>query len=100
MANYINKDETIKAVREQYLTCDTDTDYNRGIQQGFDFAMSIICRQPTADVVEVVRCKDCKYYFIGNCMNTDVPIYADNGAEFMPDSDFYCSLAERKEAEE
>ena len=53
MAKYINADETIKAVREQYLTCDTDTDYGRGIQQGFDFAMSIIRNQPTADVVEV-----------------------------------------------
>ena len=48
---------------------------------------------------DIVRCKDCKHYFIGNCMNTDVPIYADNGAEFMPDSDFYCSYAERKEEE-
>lgn len=52
-----------------------------------------------ADVIKVIRCKDCKHYFIGNCMNTDVPIYADNGAEFMPDSDFYCSYAERKEEE-
>ena len=112
MPKYINADETIKAVREQYLACDTDTDYNRGIQQGFDFAMSIIRNQPTADVVEdkdikemfdyhkkmldeggyakITRCKDCKYHKGLNC-----PIMKH---KFTHDNDF-CSYAERRESE-
>ncbi|MBO7712386.1 MAG: hypothetical protein J6S85_02760 [Methanobrevibacter sp.] len=69
MANYIDKDETFKAVREKYLACDTDTDYLRGIQQGFDFAMSIIRNQPSADVEAVVRCKDCKHHKSDDEMN-------------------------------
>ena len=44
-----------------------------------------------ADVVEVVRCKDCKWYYRGGatCMYWD-------GANSMCGDD-YCSMAERKE---
>ena len=40
--------------------------------------VGVIEAEPTADLVEVVRCKDCKHYqglaecrLIGNCMGTD-----------------------------
>ena len=41
---------------------------------------------PTADVVEVVRCKDCKYYETTYCWE-------------IHDDDDYCSRAERREDE-
>lgn len=52
----------------------------------------------TADVVEVVRCKDCKHYFDGCCYITarsplfkyDVNIHHRKGNDF-------CSYGERKE---
>ena len=59
----------------------------------------IIDEQPTADVVEVVRCKDCKFRKIEfgwngkkykMCANTDYPT----------DDDAYCSYAERREDDE
>ena len=50
----------------------------------------IIDRSPTADVVEVVRCKDCIYNHIGNCMFSK---------EITPDYDpeYYCAGGERIE---
>lgn len=86
MPKYINADETKSAI--DFFMCKQSV-YTTGEIKNF------IDKMPEA----VVRCKDCKHYFIGNCMNTDVPIYADNGAEFMPDSDFYCAYAERRKSE-
>lgn len=55
----------------------------------------------TVDAVEVVRCKDCKYYRSGKHF-TDInfcqslPYYAEKGGLNTSDDDF-CSLGERKE---
>lgn len=48
-----------------------------------------IMAQPTVDAVPVIRCKDCKWYYIGGakCMYWDG---ANSGDDF-------CSRAERKE---
>lgn len=56
-----------------------------------------IWKAPTADVVEVVRCKDCKHYDIGVCLK----IYSDGNAH--PEAwqgrkpEDFCSYGERKE---
>lgn len=56
MANYINIDETVKTFEKLHgeesslLNC-----YNA------DWIVSFLEAQPTTDVVEVVRCKDCKH---------------------------------------
>ena len=54
---------------------------------------------PTADVVEVVRCKDCKY--LTKKMIADDSVWICKNAEGMvsPDPDLYCSYGERKEDE-
>lgn len=58
---------------------------------------------PSADVVEVVRCRDCKYYKNGKHF-TDIkfcqrlPYYAEKGGLNTADND-YCSYGERKEGE-
>ncbi len=41
---------------------------------------------PAADVVEVVRCKDCKHWFQGDCCMLRLPL---------PDD--YCSYGEKKD---
>ena len=48
-----------------------------------------IAEAPTE--VELVRCKDCKYFYedIGICDNTDALVY--------PTADGFCSYGERKE---
>ena len=46
---------------------------------------------PTADVVEVVRCGDCKHRFInGKCLNSDSGYY-----EWNRNSNSYCDCGER-----
>ena len=58
MSRYIDADALIK--RLQYFS-----DWCRdGRKQGVDFCMDVIGDSPTADVVEVVRCRDCKWYGI------------------------------------
>ena len=66
-----------------------------------DYYYNAIANAPAADVVEVVRCKDCQWWearscnsFIGRCEN---PL---NGLfnEYTDDEDF-CSYGERKEQE-
>ena len=57
MARYIDIDETVKTFEKLHgeesslLNC-----YNA------DWIVSFLEAQPTADVVQVVRCKDCKYF--------------------------------------
>lgn len=49
-----------------------------------------IAKYPTADAVEVVRCKDCKYYYNGR---TQCEIH--DGIGYKPTD--YCSYGERRE---
>lgn len=60
---------------------------------------------PLPDVVEVVRCKDCKYRCCGDCMKPEnVGTYWDEEAYDTPcyiyvEEDHFCSYGERKENE-
>ena len=91
MARYIDKDKLIEAIEretEPYRTWDCTK---------FEAAMDAIESVPTADVVEVVRCKDCKFYdkeftnFAGKhiCSHFDKIVLDDN-------NDF-CSYGEPKD---
>lgn len=52
---------------------------------------------PTADVVEVVRCKDCKYYK-QNPYSPDEDMMCMCWCDWLPtDPDDFCSYGERKE---
>ncbi len=55
-------------------------------------AIDIIQNMPSADVVEVVRCKDCIYHHKGHC-----PMYVDY--QDWADDDDFCSWGERKDKE-
>lgn len=47
-----------------------------------------ITKQPEADVVKVIRCKDCKYYGQFSCTNARI--------QHLCNENDYCSYAERK----
>ena len=79
---------------------------NKGVlDTGFTGKMPIefvytedIEKLPAADVVEVVRCKDCIYAFMtidGKAAKYCDMFDSDNGVYF--DKDFYCAHGERKE---
>ena len=60
MARYIDAEELCRRLNECWET--NDIDKGRLIQQVIDRVITpIVVGTPTADVVEVVRCKDCKY---------------------------------------
>lgn len=50
-----------------------------------------IMEQPAADVVEVVRCKDCKWWHTDGCA------FRKDAVKYLPAADDFCSHGERKE---
>ena len=93
MADYINRDELIANLKNfapEYYT---------------DLIHQLITKQPTADVVEVVRCKDCKKFikkgeeFLNNdvfgiCEKSRTGFF-DDGEEVYGND--FCSYGVRKE---
>ena len=93
MAEYIKR----SAVFEQFDNADADvceTDDFGGVDYGFGMKniKELINAISAADVVEVVRCKDCKYNLgTKKCLNPD-SFFA------VPKDDDFCSYGERREA--
>ena len=56
MSRYIDADALLEDIRKNSESYFAD-----------DFAHEWVDKQPTADVVEVVRCKDCVYYHPSYC---------------------------------
>ena len=74
--------------------CNKVCDHNK---YGFENCNNYI----SADVVEVVRCKDCKHakakeYYGCACQNRNTPWFNDEYEVYMNFNDF-CSFAERKD---
>lgn len=75
MADYIDKQKTMTVI--------------------FEIAENVIKSLPSADVVEVVRCKDCIYW---QDNNDGYPHEECRwGHDETPNEDDYCSYGERKE---
>lgn len=55
---------------------------------------------PTADVVEVVRCKDCRHFREHRYIPTGVPNFYCNWHEISVEKHDFCSYGERKESDE
>ncbi|MCI5904585.1 MAG: hypothetical protein MRZ61_05535 [Oscillospiraceae bacterium] len=84
--------------------CDATDDWSKGWDKAIDAAINIIEAIPAADVVEVVRCKDCKHYD----EEYNLCILRSEEPDPNPDSDFcecefttdindFCSWGKRKE---
>jgi hypothetical protein len=101
MSRYIDADALC-----EHLQNKLKTDYEMGLYNHGALTESFIRfveRQPAADVVEPVRCKDCKFWGIPNNNDTDKSHYCcrDNmwcmPLRFAND---YCSYGERKDKNE
>lgn len=59
MRKYVSTEDAINRIMDAMLTVQTRDDdlYNTGLRR----AMSSIASMPAADVVEVVRCRDCAH---------------------------------------
>ena len=99
MAEYIEREKAIAICQGYYEHCLEMHDFS-GDSVAYDIRTNIR-GLPTADVVPVVRCKDCKYLEIDKgwregraCLRKD-PV----DTHFCRDND-YCSYGERKDSDE
>ena len=87
MPTYIDKDELL-AVADRLI-----------VPEVFEAMKNIANSIPAADVVEVVRCKDCKKSVcIGERYFCDIQ-YDEWGQPYVVKPDGFCDVGERKEAE-
>ena len=86
MAEYIKRDTAIRAVMAAKWVDGSDG----------AMAMEIVASPPAADVVPVVRCKDCKYAYINSFSAASGVALCSSSAKVMQQDDF-CSYGERKD---
>ncbi len=95
MARYVDIDDIIKTFEKLHgeesalLNC-----YNA------DWIVSFLQAQPTADVTEVVRCKDCKYYPTSGLPNQSCPMWNNEddflGSYWKGNDNGFCNYGERR----
>ena len=89
MARYVFDTDVIKVLTEYYHQR-TETQ-RRALEDA-------VSRVPDADVVEVVRCKDCKWYDISSPYGTVIPdAYHCKVNDRFYDSEHFCGYGERRE---
>lgn len=90
MSRYIDVDSLYRRVKEKTNPYGKPTlDYKSGLN-----VLRMIENEPTADVVEIVRCKDCKHsYFVKSCSKYE----CRKGCGTLKYANDYCSYGERKE---
>lgn len=89
MSRYIDKDKVLQKYKNDF-----EYPYHPFIWG----AVEAIERMPEADVVEIVLCKDCKYYIDNECYMSNLKRNGSNlGKIYYVKKDDYCSYGERKE---
>ena len=112
MAEYIEREAIFSKIVNTPFEVDltgTEDCYRYGVMDGLvkkqDHILDMIAEEPAADVVEVVRCKDCKFY-IEHYFDSYCGYHTENacdgghcdGACYVEENDF-CSYGERKKKE-
>lgn len=95
MGKYKDEDTIIKGLHDHLFI--THFDDENWFDQIMNQVVDEIKNTPDADVVEVVRCKDCKYAHMtmdGECKYCD--IWFPDEKEYM-DGDYYCASGERRD---
>ena len=85
MADYIDRHELLSILcNKAFDKVNTDIPYRE-----LRWAINTVKQLPSADVVEVVRCNDCRWYHVGEemCLREGFPA----------DKDDFCSWGERKD---
>ena len=89
MSDYIKREDAQRALVQTLKDAEIDTTSNEQdwYCQGLMDAGFAIDAIPSADVVEVVRCKDCKWWDGNDCKARDIDVV---------DVDDFCSYGERR----
>lgn len=94
MARYIDADTIVKDFKKN-IEADSvafSAEEKSLVNFGLDLAIDIVNATPTADVEEVVRCKDCKHFTAGYCCRD---IKGRSQMHYMGEEAF-CSYGERR----
>lgn len=90
MAEYIEKKDLLKVLPPK---CNMGDMYATAYNTCLNTIENLIKEHPTADVVPVVRCKDCKHsFFIKSCSKYE----CKKGCGALKFSNDYCSYGERR----
>ena len=92
MAEYIERDAAIKAIKN--ADCNAIADGAESYD--LSYLKEIFFNIPAADVVPVVRCKDCKHAYINGFSAASGVALCSSNAKVMQQDDF-CSYGERKD---
>jgi hypothetical protein len=94
MSRYIDSTNISKEISDiKKAARSSFCEYITGFLSALSLVEDIIDDTSTADVVEVVRCKDCKYYIANYCTRD---IKGRTNMFYMTEND-YCSYGERRE---
>jgi hypothetical protein len=98
MAEYIEREKLSFHLASEIENCGEDDSSHRpiayGSMLGLKTALSYVNTLPSADVVKVVRCKDCKHR-----TNKGICEKFRQRYPFFPEDDFFCGFGELKECE-
>ena len=101
MARMIDADKRISEIKQLY--CDGCDNYGGAKCRScwVDDAMCLIDDAKTVDAVEVVRCKDCKFYELKCYSDGKKRMCCENNNAIWTDTppDAFCSYGERKDGD-
>lgn len=89
MSDYIERQKAVEAIGEEYIP---RTDFERGMVSQLSCDKEKINTLPSADVVKIVRCKNCKYHSYDEEFCCYWCEHAFMAGEVKPD--FYCAYGE------
>ena len=103
MKKLIELDAALDALREVIVPAEDigfGDELTDGYNDGINMAVTVVSGLPTVDAVEVVRCRECRWWgvFPGS---TAAPTYHDCKARgISTDADDFCKRGERKDGDE
>ena len=97
MNDLISRQAALDALGERPMVWTSDDDYALGERNQYDLDRLAVETVPSADAVEVVRCKDCKYFDSGT--DEDGKLFFKCLGWFYggTSEDDFCSHGERKD---
>ena len=95
MSKYIDATDIAKQIADfKRVVNSPNSDYMTGYLCALSVTEGMIDNTPTADVVAVVRCKDCIYYKSNCCFNRQWDFESSVEVPMVRENDF-CSYGER-----
>ena len=97
MDDYISRQAALDKLKKTVAVIKNPNHNTRIWEEGMNCAITIIGALPSTDAVEVVRCKDCKYYYYAdNRIPSERGWACTNDGCYASPND-YCSWGERKD---